>query len=320
MRSRVISLLSAALTLSGAAQAVGQVAPSISGRVLELDGRPLAGVELLLSRGARTAVTNASGAFEFANLPSGDYALTARMIGYVPNRMTVSLQADASVELEIRLEPRMQELETVIVEGTRRGLYGVVSDSTMKAISGVRLDLHGGGARQVSDSAGRFAFPGARPGAYLLVATAPGLVAPPLHLTVPSKGAREVSLTMRAPLPGRADPPGMYWVYHDLGVRFIRYPSSKRMDIDELRPFSGRPLCDVARIRAVVGGDVATVVLNGNRVLSAWSLCEFSVDEVGLVEWTACVSLGRAVTSPGVLRLRTGSQRGQASCLMIWLR
>jgi len=288
--------------------------------VLDTAGKPLEGVEILLAGVARTVSTNAAGRFAFDSLPAREYNLTARLPGYGPERVRIPIRAGAPLEVEIRMAPRLQQLETIIVEGSRRGLYGVVGDSLKQPVAGARVDVHGANAHQVTDSAGRFAFPDIKGGDYLLVATAGGQTSRPMNVNVPYQGAKEVVLFVAPPLPGRAEPPGMYWVYHDLGVRNIRYPASKRMNGDELRRFPGRPLCDVARIRAVAGGDVATVVLNGVQVLYNWPLCEFSSDEVGFVEWAACVALGAQVNAPAPMRLRGSSSRGQVSCLMVWTR
>ncbi|MDZ4674068.1 MAG: carboxypeptidase-like regulatory domain-containing protein [Gemmatimonadota bacterium] len=313
-----LAIVLGAMLLPGAAEA--QTPPSIRGRVLDTGGRPLEGVEILLAGVARSVSTNAAGRFVFDSLSTRDYALTARLPGYGPARTRVAVKSAPPTEVELRMEPRPQVLETIVVEGIRRGLYGVVSDSARQPVVGARVDVHGGGTSQLTDTTGRFAFPELKGGDYTLVASQNGRSGHPLYVTVPNRGAIEVVL-FATRQDGPRDPPEMYWIYHDMGVRLWRYPANTHMNGEELRRSAGKRLCDIPRLRSVVNGDLATVVLNGVEVLFQWSLCEIDVDEVGMIEWAeGCVSRGQPIKLPPALRTRGSGSRGQQACLMVWTR
>jgi hypothetical protein len=193
----------------------------------------------------------------------------------------------------------------------------VVADSTKRPVSGARVEVHGGGASQRTDSAGRFAFPEMKPGDYVVEATAPGVSSRPLMVTVPRGGAREVVLFLAT---DRAREPGTRWLYEDLGLRLAFAPARLHMNRDELQRSAGKRLCDIPRIQSVVDGDRATIVLDGVTVYYLWPLCDFEVDELALVEWSACVSKGLPVRSPGLGRSRGRSSRAETSCVMVWTR
>ncbi len=80
---------------------------ALAGRVVDGDGRPLSGASVGIAnvRGVnRSDVSGSGGAFRFAALDAGDYAVTARKSGYSSAQENVSLAGRAVEGLELRLQ------------------------------------------------------------------------------------------------------------------------------------------------------------------------------------------------------------------------
>jgi len=308
-----------ALALVLAPPAQSQTLVSLRGYVHDDALRPLAGAEIVLAGVARSVFANQRGYFVFDSLELRQYALTARLPGYAAARLRVDLAADPSLEVDLKLVRLPQVLDSLVVSTTRRGLYGVVGNAALQPMAGVRVAVLGGGMSQATDSAGRFAFPSLKPGAYVVMAEHPVLTGRPLHVTVPRNGSREVVLFLG--VGGEEDVPGMTWVWRDLGTRLAFQPASRRMTRDELARHAGRQLCDIARIRGVVSSDAPRIIVNGVQDLPSWPLCSFSADELALVEWGACVTASQGMASGGSVARRPGAGRAtRTGCLMVWTR
>lgn len=62
--------------------------------------------------------TQADGSFEFPQLPMGDYTLEVTYLGYQAFRQTVSITVATPIAVAVKLEPRADLLEEVVVTGT----------------------------------------------------------------------------------------------------------------------------------------------------------------------------------------------------------
>ena len=88
------------LDLPQRARLVGTVTAASSGRPVEEATATLVDAGGVV---VGTAVTDAEGAFDFADLPAGTYTLTAR--GYAPAVQTVHVAAGGTATAEITLSP-----------------------------------------------------------------------------------------------------------------------------------------------------------------------------------------------------------------------
>jgi protocatechuate 3,4-dioxygenase beta subunit len=285
-----------------------QVQPAIHGRVLDTSGRPVEGVEILLNGVSRTVTTGSTGRFVFDGLSARVYALTARRPGFRPTRSSITVGAAAVTEVVIRIEQYVQVLDSVVVSENRRGLYGVVGDSARRPIVGARVEVFVGQKSEPTDSAGRFAYPDIKSGDYVVLVSFPGLAPRNIHVTVPRNGATEVSLILLPPS-GQADPPGIRWVFHDLGMRLAFHPRASRLGRAELARFAGRQLCDIPMIRGTVS-DLPLTEVDGIRSRSLLPLCTFSADELTMVE----------LTCSGPTALPRLSSRRKSGCIRVWTR
>src|SRR2546430_14384926 len=80
---------------------VGGPADTLRGRVTDSTGAALAGVSVSITELDRRTLSDASGAFAFAQVPVGRYTVVARMVGFAPRTATVAVPA-APVGLALR--------------------------------------------------------------------------------------------------------------------------------------------------------------------------------------------------------------------------
>jgi len=257
--------------------------PFLIGYVHDTYGRPVEGAEVLLAGVTRNIQTNASGRFRIDSLEARRYQLTVRIPGYSAAHSLVTMNPAQPTEVALRLQAFAQDLGTIEVEADRRGLYGVVGTPDLQPVVGARVRVFGGGTSQLTDSAGRFAFPRIKPGDYLVAAEVKGMVGRTLQVEMPRNGRREVVLTMTPVNPSVKVLPGERWINHDRGLALSFTSSFNRLSRSDLARHAGRQLCDIGQIRLYAGGTEATIILNGERALNPWSLCAFNADELALV-------------------------------------
>lgn len=257
--------------------------PLLIGHVHDTYGRPVEGADVLLAGVPRSIQTNASGRFRIDSLEAKRYQLTVRLPGFAAAHSLVTMNPSRPTEVALRMQAFAQDLGTIEVEADRRGLYGVVGTPDLQPVVGARVRVFGGGTSQLTDSAGRFAFPRIKPGDYLVAAEVKGMVGRTLQIEMPRNGRREVVLTMTPVNPSVKVLPGERWANHDRGLALAFTSSFDRLSRSDLARHAGKQLCDIGQIRNYAGGNEATIVLNGERALNPWSLCAFNADELALV-------------------------------------
>jgi hypothetical protein len=313
---------SAALALLALGLPSPLLAQTVRGVVLDLDGTPLGGAEVLLA--TRTATTNADGEFRVDQVAPGRYNLTVRLIGYHPGRTRVEVSATDPVNLEIRLVRAPTVLPPVIVEGRRIGLYGVVGDTAFRPLAGAQVQLLGeGGGATRTDSLGRFAFSDADGGDYLVRVSLAGHRERRFSVRVEPGRGREVTVTLvpadrRYRAPGR----GELWALRDLDQRlawsFDRFVLSR----EELARFGSISLCDIPEIRSTAGIEPIGIV-DGWRTFH--NICSVRADEVELVEWGSDLCREPTGTAAAMfrtectrLRTRTGARVRGPGYVLVW--
>lgn len=107
-------------TLTLGAEALGAVtllAPEqtgeISGLVSTPDGRPLAMAEIALVDADVIVRASAQGRYRIGTLAAGEYILEARAMGYVPERLTVTVGTDATRTVDVRFRVAARVLAPV---------------------------------------------------------------------------------------------------------------------------------------------------------------------------------------------------------------
>jgi len=90
-----------------------------TGRVLDQTGKAVVGAEISIAGAEPKAVTNDSGAFKLAGLPSGTQELDVRKVSYAPMSMPVDLTARAPRTVTILMRPAPPTLAKVNVEASK---------------------------------------------------------------------------------------------------------------------------------------------------------------------------------------------------------
>ncbi len=285
MRSIAVTALLLGSTQALAAQGLG----SITGFVRDSSGNPLPGAEVLLAN--QRALTSSQGGFRLDSLPVGNHLITIRLMGYAPLRSPVTVRIGV-LHYNYTLRPATQQLPTVYAEVRRSGIYGTVGDTSYRPLAGVRVQVAGkGGGEAVTDSGGRFGFPLALRGQYVVRAVYPGYADERVFVEIKKEEGIEVAIRLRPSheLPSRADAVAIY----DLGRRLAVNPPQDRLGASELTRYGPLGLCEVSRIANRIDAysrkqDNVTFILNGTQVLGNMplrALCAWRAAEVEFVEF-----------------------------------
>lgn len=93
---------------------------TISGIVLDASTlAPLRTVNVMIVETSRGTVTDHEGRFSMTGIPPGSYTVSASMTGYKTQRRNIRFDGNSSVELTIRLEPQVFEIDSVVVIAQR---------------------------------------------------------------------------------------------------------------------------------------------------------------------------------------------------------
>lgn len=236
---------------------------SVTGMVRDTAGAPVGGAEVIL--GVRKTVTGPSGTFRVDSLKPGQYPITIRLVGFRPVHSRVIVVAAEPTEMEYFLVAAPFLLDPIVVESRRTGIYGAVGDTSYKAAVGARVQVAGlNGGEVLTDSMGRFAFPAADRGAYMVRVTYPGYSERRFSVELKPGDGRElgVLLTRSAESPSQIDAAAV----KDLGHRLATGLARGIMTASQLARHGTGGLCDIPRIRSEIGrssSGTVTVIVNG---------------------------------------------------------
>jgi len=321
----LVALLALGIGAGGAAVAAAQGGLAlVTGRVTSRDGGPVADAEVRL--GDHGTRTDAGGAFRLSGVSPGTYPLVVRALGFRAHRARVTVGDREPARLEIALVPAIALLPPVIVEGTRTGVYGTVTDSARRPAAGATVHLMGRGATTVkTDSLGRFSIPAAHDTDAMLRVFLPGHLEHLFSLEVPRNEGREIAILLtpapRARETGRAD----LWQLNNLSDRLRVNTDRRRLTRQDLERYGSIRLCDVPPLREV-GPDPA-VIVDGDIVLPAWDPCTWNADELELVEWYTnprlqdpTASVARTLARLGGAWFGGGRRGPTPRVLLVWHR
>ena len=170
-----------------AAQPVG----SVRGRVVDGfgDPLPLVAVEAVSLSGYRSVVrTDGDGRYDLSPLVAGAYRLAFLFEGYAEQIREVEVAAGGVARVSVSLDPLVPAR-----------LRGAVLDPQGLALPGALVEATSAGAAPAvatTDSSGRFAFCGVRPGRWRLAVTMPGFVGAQLPVDVAFSELAEVSVSL----------------------------------------------------------------------------------------------------------------------------
>jgi hypothetical protein len=299
IRSRLAGLGLVAL-LPAMALGQGRVV-QLRGTVQDSLGAPLAGAEVVVGR--RSAVTTAQGLFVVDSLTPGRHSLTVRKIGYNPIREVLEIPPGGLGPRIYRMREATTILPTVVVEGSRPGIYGTVVLVGDRPAIGARIQVLGpGGGEVLADSGGRFAFATLEQGAYLVRVTLPGFSERRITVALARNQGRELAISL---LPSRVVASRLdVGALEDLGKRLTYGMRMDRVMREDLALRGPINVCDLPQLRSTVGGpnNMITLILNGTTIyrnMPVRTLCSWRVDEVELVEFGSglCTDVTRTLAT-----------------------
>jgi len=114
---------------------------SITGRVVDEHGSPLARALVVIDGTGRSTETDATGRFAFRHLPPGRHPLRVSLLGYAPVTTTVDLPASgAAAELVVTLTSTPLTLPGIQVTGTISGRDPLAVTQSTVQLSGKQLE------------------------------------------------------------------------------------------------------------------------------------------------------------------------------------
>jgi iron complex outermembrane recepter protein len=128
----------AAISGPAAAAGPGDPASTLSGRVTNPDGTPLAEVRISVGEASRTTTTDADGHYELAGLPGGTFSISFALVGYAPEVRRVTLR-NAPVTLDVTLRPSVVELAELQVTATPLATTPLTSPQPTTILGGADL-------------------------------------------------------------------------------------------------------------------------------------------------------------------------------------
>ena len=305
-----------AFILGSAQVLAAQDLGSLGGVVRDSTGALLVGADVALEN--KRKLTSPDGSFRFDSVEVGTHLIVIRMIGYSPLRSPVRVLRETSYYTFV-LQRAAYVLPTVTTESRRTGIYGTVGDSSLKPLASVKVQLAGRREGEtLTDSGGRFVFPAAAAGQYVVRAIHTGYAEARLFIELKKDEGAQLAIRLR---PSR-DPDSRVdeVAIHDVGRRIAANLASDRLNTGELNRYGSLSLCEVNRIAASLArgqADSLTIIVNGTFVIEKGSfrnLCAWRASEIELVEFGESICRDVTRTLVDMLNVwcwnETGKERG----------
>lgn len=138
IRYLILFILFFSIVLNLQAPAALAQSPSVvlEGEVTDQTGEPLPGVNVALPEIGRGTSTAADGSFRIEDLPAGTHTIVFSFVGYTRQRHTVTLEPGEAMVLEVSLQPRLLEGETLTVTGTPYASDPLTTPADVDVITG----------------------------------------------------------------------------------------------------------------------------------------------------------------------------------------
>ena len=318
LASAVITLMvNLAPAASGGAQGTAprNVPGTISGVVVDTMGTPIPGAEVFYGDEHVRVVSGADGVFTFTRVRRGDYTVTARHIGYLPQSREVTVP-DSGARIRFSLVSLVTALPPAVTSARQSGLSGMVTDSAFHPLSGAIVEAGGGTAGSAeTDSSGRYHI-NAGEGHYFLRVSHDGYRSVSVSVIVKRDEGRTVSF--------RLIPDSTYSLIRErlaaVEMRHrlaLRSPSRSRVYTrDDIARSGVRSLNDLIRRSGLTGSACVATINGGIEQVPTWAVELAELEYVELYEG-----------APGMVpRARTGESpllrnfRACAVTVFVWLR
>ena len=112
----------------------------IRGKITTINGEALAGVNVILEGTQIGSSTDTDGKFEIRNIALNNYTLFISHIGFLSEKQTVSIQANAFIEVNAFLNEDFLELKNFVVTGSRSHISKIESSIALTTFNPSFLD------------------------------------------------------------------------------------------------------------------------------------------------------------------------------------
>ena len=304
-------------TSSGAQATVQPTAPrTIVGVVVDTSGTPIPGAEVFYGDNRVRVVAGADGAFRFTGVRRGDYTVTVRRVGYLPQSRELSVP-DSGATIRFVLIRLATTLAPAVTTVRQSGFAGTVTDSAFHPLAGVLVEAAGGTAGHVeTDSSGHFQI-NAGEGHYFLRVSRDGYRTVSTSLSVGRDEGRTVNF--------RLIPDATYSLIRERLAAFqmrqrlaLRRPSRSRVYTrDDIAKFGARNLDDLIR-RSGLSGSACIAVMNGLEQVPTWAVELADIEYLELYEGGGGTSVPRA--RAGDTPQMPGFRRDCSVTAFVWVR
>ncbi|MBA3498233.1 MAG: TonB-dependent receptor, partial [Gemmatimonadales bacterium] len=127
--------LAICVNIAAIAEPLPPVARTLSGRVTDTLGTPLAQARVTVLEVNRSTLSGADGRYSMSDLPSGTYAVAFAFVGFAPAVRQVTL-GDADVTLDVALRPTLVELPDLQVTASPLATTSLTSPQPTSVLSG----------------------------------------------------------------------------------------------------------------------------------------------------------------------------------------
>ena len=107
----------------------------VNGKITDINGKPLEGVNVILKGTQIGAPTNHKGEFEILNIPPNEYTLCASYLGFLPSEQEVLVKPNTATETNVFLNEDFLELRNVVVTGTLNSISNIESSIALTTIN-----------------------------------------------------------------------------------------------------------------------------------------------------------------------------------------
>ena len=111
---------------------------TITGKIVDKDGRLIHQASVRISELKRQAISNDDGVYTFDNVPPGRYAVTARQEGFTDVTKTVEVQAGTPATLDFELQiSALKEEVTVTAAGSEQSTFNAIASVSSVPATGI---------------------------------------------------------------------------------------------------------------------------------------------------------------------------------------
>jgi len=134
---RAVLMIGALLVPSGAAFAQ---TGTVTGRVVDADGRAIAGATVRVEGTTLGTLTDAMGGFTLMDVPTGSQTVVAEMLGMRTARQTVSISSGGTATVNFTLQIDPLKMEGLVVTGTATPIEKLESSVAVTTLTDVEIE------------------------------------------------------------------------------------------------------------------------------------------------------------------------------------